>query len=308
MTNSQGTIERKPSAPVYHRQRMLLFLLHAAGGRLSKLDLQKLLFLYVQDSDATHYTFVPYKYGCYSFLARDDMDLLAKRGWLRVGRNHVDLTTPLAGQNWASESPERLGVTRWLRTHELRGDQLIREVYRRYPYYAIRSEMKERLLDDTELERVNDVARATLKSGQTLFTLGYEGIHFEEYANKLLRNGVRLLCDVRRNPLSRKFGFSGRALATLLPKLGIEYLHLPELGIASEQRKDLDAEGARKRLFEAYSRELPEKDHALDGIRTLLREKGPIALTCFEQHPKDCHRHCIADHLTGVHGVEVTHL
>jgi hypothetical protein len=306
--DTRATVGHTLAAPVYHRQRLLLFLLHSAGGRLSKLDLQKLLFLYVQDSGIGHYAFVPYKYGCYSFLARDDMDLMSKRGWLRVERTHVELQSSITGQPWATESEERLNVDRWIRKHELRGDQLIREVYRHYPFYAIRSEMKERLLDNTELERVNEAARATLKSGQTLFTLGYEGIHFEEYANKLLSNGVRLLCDVRRNPLSRKFGFSGRALATLLPKLGIEYLHLPDLGIASEHRKDLDAEGARERLFEAYVRELPEKDHALDRIRTLLREKGPIALTCFEQHPRNCHRHCIAERLAGVHGVEVTHL
>ena len=308
MSHSQGTTVQSVSAPTYHRQRLLLFLLHAAGGRLSKLDLQKLLFLYIQESGRSHYAFVPYKYGCYSFLACDDMDLLAKRGWLDVGRTHIKLATSLAGQGWASDSAERLEVARWLRRNDLRGDGLIREVYRRYPYYAIRSEMKERLLNDAELARVNETAPTANASGKTLFTLGYEGIHFEEYANKLLQNGVRLLCDVRRNPLSRKFGFSGKALASLLPRLHIQYRHLPELGIASEHRKDLDVEGARTRLFDAYRQDLPAKDWALDQIRDLMREQGPIALTCFEHHPGDCHRHCIADRLAGMHGVEVVHL
>ncbi|MBX3177960.1 MAG: hypothetical protein KF886_11400 [Candidatus Hydrogenedentes bacterium] len=95
-------------------RRLLLFLLHAAGGRLSKLDLQKLLFLYVRESGTPHYTFVPCKYGCYSFQATNDLDLMVKRGWIAAGRNQVDLRTPLAGQAWAAESPERARVTRWL--------------------------------------------------------------------------------------------------------------------------------------------------------------------------------------------------
>jgi len=306
--NTPGTIAPAPSPPVYHRQRLLLFLIHAAGGCLSKLDLQKLLFLYVQESGNSPYAFVPYKYGCYSFLATDDLDLLGKRGWLDVGRKQVALCTPLTGQAWASESPERLQVARWLANQTHRGDELIRAVYRRFPYYAIRSEMKERLLDNNELARVDAAAMHSEQRAQTLFTVGYEGIHFEEYANKLLQNGIRLLCDVRRNPLSRKFGFSGKALASLLPKLDIQYIHLPELGIASDDRKDLETEGARERLFEEYSRALPAKDPSLDRLVLLLREQGPIALTCFEHHPRDCHRHCIADRLAAVPGVKVVHL
>jgi uncharacterized protein (DUF488 family) len=98
------------------------------------------------------------------------------------------------------------------------------------------------------------------------------------------------------------------ALASLLPKLDIQYIHLPELGIASGDRKNLETEGARERLFEEYSRALPAKDPSLDRLVLLLREQGPIALTCFEHHPSDCHRHCIADRLAEVHGVRVVHL
>ncbi len=308
MSILKGNTARPMTPPVYHRQRLLLFLLHAAKGHLSKLDLQKLLFLYIQESGTSHYAFVPYKYGCYSFLATDDLELLEKRGWLEIGRTHVKLQTSLVGQAWASESPERLELTRWLSEKTQRGDQLIREVYQRFPYYAIRSEMKERLLTDNELARVHAAVNNDSEPAQTLFTLGYEGIHFEAYVNKLLQNGIRLLCDVRRNPLSRKFGFSGKALGSLLPKLGIDYAHIPDLGIDSESRQNLNEEGVREALFETYAKELPRQEDALKRVRALLEEHRRIALTCFEHQAHDCHRHCVSDHLAERYGVEVVHL
>jgi len=209
--------------PTYHRQKLLLFLLEQAGGCLSKLNLHKLLFLYVAETASQHYAFVPYRFGCYSFLAADDLDLLHKRGWLVQKGKQVELQASLAELPWAKKSLERQAIQRWLAKNTQRDSALIREVYRRYPYYATRSEIKERLLDADELVQVRKASRLEKSDEQVMFTLGYEGIAFEEYVNKLLHNGVKLLCDVRRNPLSRKFGFTQRSLATLLPKLGIQY-------------------------------------------------------------------------------------
>lgn len=39
----------KRTQPAFYRQKILLALLHAFGGKLSKLDLQKLLFLFVEE-------------------------------------------------------------------------------------------------------------------------------------------------------------------------------------------------------------------------------------------------------------------
>jgi len=50
-------------SPTYQRQKMLLFLLEQAGGVMSKLDLHKLLFLYVTETETKHYAFVPYRFG-----------------------------------------------------------------------------------------------------------------------------------------------------------------------------------------------------------------------------------------------------
>lgn len=296
-----------PAAPAYHRQRLLLFLLEHAGGRLGRMDLQKLLFLYMQESGERHYAFVPYRFGSYSFQANDDLELLCKRNWiLEDGKDWV-LAASVSGRDWAFTSEERERLRKWLARNPLRGDDLVRDLYRRFPYYAVRSEMKERLLSEAELAQVHAALPAD-HAFDTLITVGYEGITFEEYVNKLLQNGVRLLCDVRRNPLSRKFGFSKSTLSSLLPRLGIEYEHLPELGIASEARQNLDAGDAREALFLAYARELPAQANALDRVIELLRMHGCVALTCFEHEAQECHRHCVSDFLAARHGMAVQHL
>jgi uncharacterized protein (DUF488 family) len=294
--------------PTYHRQRLLLFLLEQAGGTLSRLDLQKLLFLYVQESGTKHYAFVPYRFGCYSFLAADDLDLLHKRDWLTLSDKEINLKRSLRGQGWAVNSEERQTVRRWMVKNTKRGSELIRDVYRRYPWYAIQSEIKENILNPDELERVYQAKTSEAKTEQTLFTLGYEGIHFEEYVNKLIRNNVKLLCDVRRNPLSRKFGFSQRSLATLLPKMGIQYQHLPELGIESENRKQLNSMSDYEALFAQYRKTLPSKVSGLDRVMGMLNQQKRIALTCFEKESHSCHRHCVSDFLTSRHGISVVHL
>lgn len=294
-------------APAYHRQRLLLFLVEAAGGALGKMDLQKLLFLYLQETGACDYAFVPYRFGCYSFQANDDLDLLCKRGWLLEDGQTWVLTAALAKHAWALQSEKRREARRWIGGIPLRGKALVREVYRRYPYYAIRSEIREDVLSEKELARVEE-AIPRPKAKQTLFTIGYEGIQFEDYANKLLQNGVQVLSDVRRNPLSRKFGFSKRTLSSILPRLGIDYTHIPELGIASGSRQNLDAEGAREQLFDEYARTLPKQARALEQVVALVDKHGAIALTCFECKPEQCHRHCISDYFAEVRGVRVRHL
>ena len=75
---------------------------------------------------------------------------------------------------------------------------------------------------------------------------------------------MTLLCDVRRNPLSRKYGFSKSTLSKACGNVGIRYEHLPELGIASEQRQELTTQADYDALFEVYERkDLPLQSEAL---------------------------------------------
>ncbi len=76
-----------PKIPKFYRQRFLLLLLEMAGGHLSKMDFQKLLFLSQKEAEFSYYDFVPYHYGCYSFQAQSDIELLESFGWLEEKPN-----------------------------------------------------------------------------------------------------------------------------------------------------------------------------------------------------------------------------
>lgn len=138
-----------------------------------------------------------------------------------------------------------------------------------------------------------------------LVTIGYEGRTQDEFLGLLRDAGVTLLADVRRNPISRKKGFSKKALAEGCAASGIRYEHLPELGIASEKRKGLVSEADVDALFDEYERHwLPRQGDTLAKIRGWLNAGERVALTCFERAPEQCHRHCVAEAL----GVETKHL
>ncbi|SDY62178.1 DUF488 family protein [Nitrosomonas sp. Nm33] len=296
----------KPKTPNYHRQRFLLVLLELVGGYLSKTDFQKLLFLSQQEIECSYYDFVPYHYGCYSFQAQSDIEMLESKGWLQTVGAEIQLLEKSVD---CMARDELARVSYFARKYKnYRGIQLVRFVYEHYPYYAIHSKIAKDLLDNHFYQAVIH-AQEKLKSDENgLFTIGYEGLSFEKYINELISHDVHLLCDVRNNPLSRKFGFSKGVLSQLLPKFGIEYIHIPELGIVSENRNNLETKSDYVKLFKSYRNSLPQKEESLKRLSGLLDKHKRVALTCFEKQHDLCHRHCISEYLENIRNIKVIHL
>ena len=298
------------TSAVAHRRRQLLALLDALGGRVGNLDFQKLLFLYCQEpSSGAPYDFVPYKFGAFSFTSYADRRKLIERGLLVDDEHSWQLTEE--GRRIMGRTADKQLTSFAKRYQSLRGDDLVADTYRRFPFHATRSEIAERVLkgDRDALARVAS-ARAGA-SGQALQTIGYEGHTLESYLNLLLKSGITVLCDVRRNPISRKYGFSKNTLARGCEGVGIRYEHLPELGIASDQRKSLDTQADYDALFTEYERSsLPKQTDALKKIRAWIAGGERVALTCFEHLPHQCHRHCVAEALESRFGKDfaATHL
>jgi len=280
---------KKPS--INYRQKTLVGLLSAFGGRLSPLDFQKYLFLYTQEfQKEPDFEFVPYRFGCFSFQSYADKRRLVEVGLLT---NSDDWTLAKKQSSCELEFDEQQFDVFYKRYCRLKGDALVREIYRRYPYYAINSEMADRLMTKQEVATIKS-KRSTMAK-ECFFTIGYEGSSFEGYLNRLIKNNVRTLVDVRRNPLSRKYGFSKKTLSDTVQKLGIEYLHMPELGIASEKRQELNTQADYDRLFASYEKnELKKNKPALDKLFKVFVERKRIAITCFEAHECMCHRGRVA--------------
>jgi hypothetical protein len=289
------------------RQRGLLGLLSALGGKVGNLDFQKLLYLRCVDlGDAAPYEFVPYKRGAFSFTSYADRRKLIERGLLEDLDSEWKITDQGREALGADEIVHRDFIRR---TANLRGDALVAETYRRFPFTAIRSEIAAQVLagDDAALRRIEDAKPRSVDPA--LFTIGYEGRSLERYLNVLIHAGVSVLCDVRRNPLSRKYGFAKKTLSGACAGVGIRYEHLPELGIASEERRQLVTQEDYDTLFDRYEADsLPKEEASIDRIAGWIRENQAVALTCFEVEPHRCHRHCVAEAVERRLGIRAAHL
>ena len=100
--------------------------------------------------------------------------------------------------------------------------------------------------------------------------------------------------DVRLNPISRKAGFSKRALAQAVADAGLDYLHLPSLGNPRDNRAGFaDASGPQGAAARArYASEVLTTDaaaEALNHVRALGARDG-VVLICFEADGRCCHR------------------
>lgn len=288
---------------IFERQRLLLTLLDAFGEPMGHMDFQKLLFLYAhREESKPTYEFVPYRFGCFSFTSHADKRKLMERGLLEADEEFWRLTS----EGWTvarERAVDPLKASRFARnTVQLRGQALILEQYRHYPYYASRSEMLAKLpLRPEERARIEEAR--PLRGPAGLLTVGYEGKSLEAYLNILLQAGVTVLCDVRRNPLSRKYGFSKGTLSKACEGVGIRYEHMPELGIASDQRRTLNTQADYDALFAVYeTSSLPLQTPALETIRLWICAGDRVALTCFEHAPEQCHRHCVAEALEKMGG------
>ena len=288
------------------RQRLLLTILEAIRSPVDNLDFQKLLFLYTHECESEpSYEFVPYKFGGFSFTSYADKRRLTEAGLLIHDDQRWGLTED--GRKIARrDAVMPLIVAGFCRRHShLRGNALIAEQYRRFPYYATRSEIIAHVLPDAaSRRRVAEAQPPKAKPG--LVTIGYEGRSLEAYLNTLLRNSVTVLCDVRRNPLSRKYGFSKSTLSKACEGLSIRYEHLPELGVDSEERRDLKTQEDYDALFAVYEQAvLPKQKVALRKIFGWIELGERVALTCYEAHACRCHRHCVAEALARKKGVRL---
>lgn len=280
---------------MYRRQRILLGLLDSFGGTVASTDFQKYLFLYTRLCESRRsYEFVPYKYGCYSFQSVADKTKLINSGFLENCRDWR-LSAASAAPLSELDTADRKKLELFAHKHgELKGRDLLKHVYKGYPWYASNSLVAEEILAGEDLERVKKSRRR--RRTKTFATIGYEGLQIEEYINKLLAEDIRLLVDVRKNPLSRKYGFSKNKMKELTGKVGIEYIHMPELGIVSDKRKALKTRHDYEMLFREYEQTtLKDQPAAVLRLLELYEEKKRVAITCFEECHTMCHRHKVAD-------------
>jgi len=278
---------------MYYRRRILLALLQSLGGCVEKMRLHKLLLLLMHQRGEAAYHFVPYRFGAFSFQANADMVALTTRGLLANHEKEWELLDK--EDHLATLKPaDRDALNAVLAAHgNLNRDALVRETYLRFPYTAIRSEMAGRLLDATQKKAV--AASLPAPGPEGLYTIGYEGLDLDAFLNKLLKARVVVLCDVRRNAYSMKYGFSKRQLQGACEGVGIRYEHLPQLGIPGDERQELHSQADRDALFQRYAEgTLTTTQEAQEHLAELVATHGRVAIMCFEHEQQCCHRGTLA--------------
>jgi len=133
---------------------------------------------------------------------------------------------------------------------------------------------------------------------RVIYTIGYEGTDIDRFVATLKAVGIDRVADVRALALSRKKGFSKRALSSLLALTDIEYFHFPDLGDPKPGR-----EAARAGLYDKF-RAIYESHFRTKTAQSSLRElisiarEKPTCLLCFERDPATCHRSIVAEELS----------
>ena len=288
---------------MYYRRKILLALLEAFDNRLEKISLQKLLLLVTKEQLKPDFYFIPYKYGCFSFQANTDLSTMTKYNQVRVEDNCWIKTDNVKYLITLKERDQQAIRYIKLQYGDKNADELIKYTYIKYPYFAVNSSIAEERLSQEEYQRVLDARPKS--NGTILYTIGYEGVSLEEYLNKLILNDIKVLCDVRKNSVSMKYGFSKSQLKKACEGIGIGYIHIPELGIDSDKRQSLNLQVDYDKLFEIYRSEILTQTFGVQiKLLNLLKEKERIALTCFEANINQCHRKHLADAIVRLSGFD----
>jgi uncharacterized protein (DUF488 family) len=142
-----------------------------------------------------------------------------------------------------------------------------------------------------------------------VYTIGHSTRGIPEFLDLLVENGVRLLVDVRRFPVSQRFPhFTGPALAASLGQAGIAYRHEPGLGGHREPRPGSPNTALRAAAFRGYADHMatPAFREALARLQEEAAAR-PTAFMCAEADPQRCHRQLLADALVA-RGARVLHI
>ena len=142
-----------------------------------------------------------------------------------------------------------------------------------------------------------------------LWTIGHSTRSIEEFLELLGSYRIQVLADVRQFPGSRRLPhFNREPLSEALHRVGIDYVHFPELGGRRRPRPDSPNVAWRNEAFRGYADYMMSAPFHT-GIDRLLKiaDEKCTAIMCAEVLWWRCHRALIADYLKAA-GHEVIHI
>lgn len=139
-----------------------------------------------------------------------------------------------------------------------------------------------------------------------IWTVGYEGHTPETLQAVLEAAGIERVIDVREAPVSRKPGFTKKALEAWLADAGIAYEVRRDLGAPKPVRDRYKQSGDWHPFAAWYRDHLTSVGEQVAAVALEARRER-CCLLCFEADPQACHRSLLAEALEPA-GVEPFHL
>ena len=145
-----------------------------------------------------------------------------------------------------------------------------------------------------------------------IYTIGHSTHTENEFVILLKKYEIEILVDVRSFPTSKYVPqFNKENMKIWLPREGIKYLHMAELGGRRSKNKDIDeslVDGWKNVAFRNYAEYSLTKGYE-EGIDRLfvLSEKNRVCIMCAEAVPWRCHRSIISNTLVS-EGISVYHI
>jgi uncharacterized protein (DUF488 family) len=146
-------------------------------------------------------------------------------------------------------------------------------------------------------------------TARRIFSVGHSTHELAAFVSLLAAHRVEQVADVRAYPGSRRLPwFSREALARELPRNGLHYVHLPELGGRRRPAPGSPNSGWEVEGFRAYADHMASAEFAagLERLEALAGQEA-TAMMCAEGLWWRCHRRLVSDALT-VAGWEVLHI
>jgi uncharacterized protein (DUF488 family) len=143
----------------------------------------------------------------------------------------------------------------------------------------------------------------------SIWTVGHSTLTIEQFLGVLSSFQIQLLVDVRSFPGSRRYPhFNKEELRRSLTAVGIDYVHMPELGGRKKTRPDSKNVVWRNQSFRGYA-DYMETQAFREGAKQLLERARDrrTAIMCAEAVWWRCHRSLISDYLKA-DDVTVTHI
>jgi uncharacterized protein (DUF488 family) len=144
----------------------------------------------------------------------------------------------------------------------------------------------------------------------TILTVGHGTLPLEGFVELLDGAAIEHIADIRRFPGSTRHPwFNKDALEGALASAGLGYVWLESLGGRRQALPDSPNVALRNDAFRGYADHM-QTAAFLRGVDDLLSlgAAAQTAVLCSESVWWRCHRRLVADHLSLVRGIDVTHL